>query len=108
MDLKDIDNAKKLKEAKEDLNKLEEILDDNSKFRVHSNKIYYEITGKSEYASYIVIERAKNKLKYGDLPFEKIAKYLIRRKIIEMLRQAVNAYINVELLKKIVDEQKDN
>jgi len=108
MEAKDINEAKKLKDAKEDLNKLEGILNDVSKFRAQSNKVYYEISGKTEYASYIVITRAKNELKYGDLPFEKIAKYMIRRKIIEMLRQAVNSYINVELLKKAIDEQKDN
>lgn len=42
------------------------------------------------------------------MPFEKIDKYIIRRKIIHMLRRAVNDYINVELLKNVVDEQKDN
>lgn len=88
-----IKTIKDLKDARDDLRKLEDILNNSTKFRQQSNTIYNEITGKVEYTPYIVVARAGNNLKYGEIPFEKVTNYLARRKIINMLRQAVMAYI---------------
>lgn len=105
MNEKDIKTIKELKDARDDLRKLEDILNNSTKFRQQSNAIYNEITGKVEYAPYIVVARAGNKLKYGEIPFEKVTNYLARRKIINMLRQAVMAYI-ADTVKKATEDKK--
>lgn len=100
MDAKDIRKIKSIKDANDDLNKLDELLGDTDKFRLHSNRVYDEITRKPEYAPYIVAARAKYKLAYGDTPFKDITNYMARRKIISILREAVIAYIEIELLQQ--------
>lgn len=102
----DIKAIKDLKDAKEDLSKLDEILNDVDKFRMKSNKVYHEITGKIDYAPYIVAARLKNKLTYGRIPFENITNYMSRREIISALRQAVNAYIAAEVINNATGEKK--
>ena len=103
--LEKIKDIKDLSDARTDLQKLDEILNDGSKFRMQSNKVYHEIADKSDYLPYIVIERTKCKLTYGDIPFEKITNYMARRKIISMLRDAVVAYIVTELEKKVTEDK---
>lgn len=100
-----IKDIKDMSDARTDLQKLDEILNDRSKFRMQSNKAYHEIADKLDYLPYIVIERTKCNLTYGDIPFEKITNYMARRKIISMLRDAVVAYIIVELEKKVTEDK---
>lgn len=106
MDEKDIKTIIDIKDSRDDLNKLDEILNDTNKFRAHSNKVYHEIADKVDYLPYVIAERAKYKLSYGDIPFENVTNYLARRKIISMLRQAVLAYIEVETGKKVTEDKK--
>ena len=99
MDERSIEEIKKIKDAKDDLEKIDEILGDTDKFRQQANKVYDDITHKLEYAPYITAARLKYKLSYGDIPFKDITNYMARRKIISVLREAVSAYIEIELLK---------
>ena len=104
MDMKDIEiskrikAAKHLKDANDDLQKLDEILQDSHKFRQQSNQVYHRIVDNPEYFQYIETARAANRIKVGNTSFENVLNYVLRRKIIGMLRQAVCAYIadNVE------------
>ena len=99
MDEKDIEKIKKIEDAKKDLDKLDEILSDSTKFRQQSNKVYDDITHKLEYEFYIAAARLKYKLANGNMRFKDIPNYWARRKIIGVLREAVSAYIAVEPLK---------
>ena len=85
--------AKDVLDANEDIQKINEILADSQKFRQKSNNVYHEIVSKVEYAPYIALARTANNLKPGNVPFEKITEYAMRRKIISVLREAVIAYI---------------
>ena len=100
-----IKDIKDLSDARTDLQKLDEILNDGSKFKMQSNKVYHEIADKSDYLPFIVLERTKCKLTYGDIPFEKITNHMARRRIISMLRNAVVAYIVVKLEKKVTEDK---
>ena len=101
--VKDSKSIKDISDANNDLRKLEDILNDSTKFRQQSNAVYNEIISKIEYAPYILVARVGNNLKYGNTPFEKVTNYLARRKIINMLRQAVQAYI-VDTAKKEMED----
>ena len=98
-DMKDIDISKQikavknLKDANDDLRKLDEILQDSHKFRQQSNTVYRKIVGNPEYSKCIAAARVKNKIKPGNTSFENVLDFVLRRKIISMLRQAVIAYI---------------
>ena len=85
--------AKDVLDATGDIQKINEILADSQKFRQKSNNVYHEIVSKVEYAPYIALARTANNLKPGNVPFEKITEYAMRRKIISVLREAVIAYI---------------
>ena len=106
MDIKDVEiskeikTVKNLKDANDDLRKLDEILEDSHKFHQQSNTVYHRIVGNPEYSQYIAVARVTNKIKPGNTPFEKVSDYVLRRKIIGMLRQAVNAYIIAEVTKQ--------
>ena len=93
-----IKKVKDLKDAKDDLKKLDEILQETHKFRQQSNQVYHRIVDNPEYFQYIEAARAANRIKVGNTSFENVLNYVLRRKIIGMLRQAVCAYIadNVE------------
>lgn len=97
---KEIKTVKNLKDANDDLRKLDEILEDSHKFRQQSNTVYHRIVGNPEYSQYIAIARETNKIKPGNTSFEKVSDYVLRRKIISMLRQAVSAYIIAEITKQ--------
>lgn len=97
--------AKDMLNAAEDIQKINEILADSQKFRQKSNHVYCEIVSKAEYAPYIALARTANNLKPGNVPFEKITEYAMRRKIIGVLREAVIAY-EADTAKKATEDKK--
>lgn len=100
MDVNDAKKLKDIKDARDDLDIIDDILGNVDKFRLQSNKVYDDITHKARYAPYIAAARVKYQLPYGNIAFKAITNYMARRKIISALREALIAYIEVEVIKK--------
>lgn len=96
--------AKDIIDASGDIQKIDEILADSQKFRQKSNQVYHEIVSKTDYAPYIAVARTANNLKPGNVPFEKITEYAMRRKIMGVLRKAVIAY-TADTAKKATEDK---
>ena len=78
-------------EATDDIKKIDDILADVGEFRKHADDLYDRLYRKIDYAKYIE-ERKIAKRMYGKVPFNQLS-FLNKRKVFELIREAINAYI---------------
>ena len=77
--------VKNLKDANDDLRKLDEILQDSHKFHQQSNKVFHRIFDNPEYSPYITFARAANNIKLGNTSFENVLNFVLRGKNINII-----------------------
>ena len=93
-----IDKAKKIKDAEDTIQKINELLADSGLFRRQADSLYDKISRNADY--FLYIEAAKNRegIK-GNIPFVRLD-YLPKRNALIVIRDAIKAFIVAEIAKK--------
>lgn len=90
-----IDKTKKLKDANDDIKKIDDILNDSNSFYHKADSLYDELVKNLDYSKYIMMAKiAKGmvgKKSFKQLPF------LQKRSVFAMIRESISAYILNEL-----------
>ena len=97
-----IDKAKKIKDAKEIVQKIDDLLADSHLFRHQADSLYDQISRNTDYFLYIEDAKRREGIK-GNIPFARLD-YLPKRKALIVIRDAIKAFIIAEIAKK---ENKD-
>ena len=92
-----IDKAKKIKDAEEMIEKIDELLSDSSLFRHQADSLYDKISKNIDYAPFIATAKAASGMG-GNIPFKELL-YKTKRMALMMIRDAIKAYV----AKTIVD-----
>lgn len=92
-----IDKAKKIKDAEEMIEKIDELLSDSSLFRHQADSLYDKISKNIDYAPFIATAKAASGMG-GNIPFKELL-YKPKRMALMMIRDAIKAYV----AKTIVD-----
>ena len=98
-----IDLAKKLEEAKEDIDKINKFLEDVSTYHDKADKIYNELNSKVEYFPYVFALR-ETKNMFGNIPFNQLS-YHNKREVMKMFKEAISMYMAKELVDKTKEEK---
>ena len=93
-----LDKTKKIKDAEDDIKKIEDLLSDSSLFRHQADLLYDRISKNIDYAPFIAAGKAASKM-VGNIPFKQLP-YQPKRKALIMIRDAIKAYIVAEIAKK--------
>ena len=93
-----IDKAKKIKDAEEMIEKIDELLSDSSLFRHQADSLYDKISKNIDYAPFIATAKAASGMG-GNIPFKELL-YKTKRMALMMIRDAIKVYIAEELTKK--------
>lgn len=91
------EKLKKLKDAHDDKDKIEDLLKEYKP--MSANFIVAKITSNPDYLAVIAVSRVKHKLPVGDTPFGDLP-FIQRRKILFMLKDALERYILMLPLQK--------
>ena len=93
-----VDKAKKIKDAEDTVQKINELLADSGLFRRQADSLYDKISRNADY--FLYIEAAKNRegIK-GNIPFARLD-YLPKRNALIVIRDAIKAFIVAEIAKK--------
>ena len=91
------EKLKKLKDAHDDKDKIEDLLKDYKP--IPANIIVAKIYSNPDYHAVIAVSRVKHKLPVGDTPFGDLP-FIQRRKILFMLKDALERYILTMPLQK--------
>lgn len=94
-----IDKAKKIKDAEEMIEKIDELLSDSSLFRHQADSLYDKISKNIDYAPFIATAKAASGMG-GNIPFKELL-YKPKRMALMMIRDAIKVYI----VKTIADKK---
>ena len=93
-----LDKTKKIKDAEDDIKKIEDLLSDSSLFRHQADLLYDRISKNVDYAPFIAAGKAASKMS-GNIPFKQLP-YQPKRKALIMIRDAIKVYLTNEITKK--------
>ena len=93
---KAIDKAKKIKDAKDIIQNINELLADSALFRRQANSLYDKISRNIEYRLYIEDAKQKKGIK-GNIPFARLD-YLPKRNALIVIRDAIKVYVAKTIL----------
>ena len=93
-----LDKTKKIKDAEDDIKKIEDLLSDSSLFRHQADLLYDRISKNTDYAPFIAAGKAASKMG-GNIPFKQLP-YQPKRKALIMIRDAIKVYLTNEITKK--------
>ena len=96
---KDYDVIKKIKEANDDIDKLNELLNNVSKFHKNANDLFEKINSKIDYIVYINALKIQNNMN-GKVPFHALS-YKDKILVFKMLIDAINNYKQYIIMKNI-------
>lgn len=94
----DIKKAKKIKDAEEMIEKIDELLSDSSLFRHQADSLYDKISKNIDYAPFIATAKVASGMS-GNISFKQLP-YQPKRNALVMIRDAIKVYIAEELTKK--------
>ena len=105
--LETIDKTKKLADAKADIEKINFVLQDSNRVK-KNNRLFNELSNKLEYRPYFLMHLASSDIPRGNLPFEKVTDFNLRRRIYVLLRESITTYMGTELceIKKDITNKK--
>ena len=92
-----IDKAKKIKDAEDTIQNINELLADSALFRRQADSLYDKISKNFDYAPFIATAKAASDMG-GNIPFKQLP-YQPKRNALVMIRDAIKAYV----AKTIVD-----
>ena len=90
-----IHKAKKIKDAEDTIEKINELLSDSSLFRHQADSLYDKISRNMDYALFIATAKVASGMS-GNIPFKQLP-YLLKRNALVMIRDAIKAYVAKEL-----------
>ena len=93
-----IDKAKKIKDAEDTIQNINELLADSALFRRQADSLYDKISKNFDYAPFIATAKAASRMG-GNIPFKQLP-YQPKRNALIMIRDAIKVYIAEELTKK--------
>ena len=93
-----IDKTKKLKDAEDTIQKIEDLLADSNLFRHQADSLYDKISKNMDYAPFIAAAKVARKM-VGNIPFTQLS-YQPKRNALIMIRDAIKAYVVAEIAKK--------
>ena len=93
-----VDKAKKLQDANNDIEKIDEMLSDTPTFHHKADSLYEELIKNSDYSKYIIAAKIA-KCMMGNLQFKQLP-FLQKRNVFVMIRESISAYILNELAEK--------
>ena len=93
-----LDKTKKIKDAEDDIKKIDDLLSDSSLFRHQADLFYDRISKNIDYAPFIAAGKAASKM-VGNIPFKQLP-YQPKRKALIMIRDAIKVYLTNEITEK--------
>ena len=93
-----IDKAKKIKDANDDIKKIDDILNDSTSFHHNADSLYDELVKNLDYSKYIMAAKIAKGMA-GKIPFKQLP-FLQKRNVFAMIRESISAYILNELTEK--------
>ena len=93
-----IDKAKKIKDANDDIKKIDDILNDSTSFHHKADNLYEELVKNLDYSKYIMAAKIAKGMA-GKIPFKQLP-FLKKRNVFAMIRESISAYILNELTEK--------
>lgn len=93
-----IDKAKKIKDANDDIKKIDDILNDSTSFHHKADSLYDELVKNLDYSKYIMAAKIAKGMA-GKIPFKQLP-FLQKRNVFVMIRESISAYILNELTEK--------
>ena len=101
--LNNIDFVKKMKDAKIDIGKINEILADASAFHHKADDLFDELNKNLDYSPYIISAKIEKGM-MGNKSFKQLS-HQDKRNVFVMIREAITTYIAKELTDKIREEK---
>ena len=86
-----IDKSKKIKDAEDTVQKIDDLLADSNLFRHQADSLYDKISRNMDYAPFIATAKAASGMG-GNIPFKQLL-YKYKRMALIMIRDAISAYI---------------
>ena len=93
-----VDKAKKIKDANDDIKKIDDILNDSTSFHHKADNLYEELVKNLDYSKYIMAAKIAKGMA-GKIPFKQLP-FLQKRNVFIMIRESISAYILNELTEK--------
>lgn len=90
-----IDKAKKIKDAEDTIQNINELLADSALFRRQADSLYDKISKNFDYAPFIATAKAASGMG-GNIPFKQLP-YQPKRNALVMIRDAIKAYVAKKL-----------
>lgn len=91
-----VDKAKKIKDANNDIKKIDDILNNTILFRHDANFLYEELIKNPDYSKYIMAAKVAKGMG-GKTPFIQLS-FLQKRNVFVMIRESISAYVLNELI----------
>ena len=93
-----VDKAKKIKDANDDIKKINDIFDNTTSFHHRADSLYEELIKNLDYSKYIMAAKIAKGMA-GKIPFKQLS-FLQKRDVFVMIRESISAYILNELTGK--------
>lgn len=90
-----VDKAKKIKDANNDIKKIDDILNDATLFHHKANSLYEELAKNLDYSKYIMEAKIAKRMA-GKLSFKQL-NFLQKRNVFVMIRESISTYVLNEL-----------
>lgn len=104
MDIKDIEKLKKIADANKDIDIINELLQDMSKFRKKANSLFEKIDKNIDYKKYIIALKSAKGMN-GNLQFKDLH-FMGQIKVFQMFREAITMYKNELSIEELSDISK--
>ena len=89
-----IEKARKIKDAYDDIDKINEILHNSTLFHRRAEHLYEDLSKNIDYYPYIAASKKANKMD-GNIPFKDLS-YKYQLNVFLMIRDAISAYVVYE------------
>ena len=90
-----VDKSKKIKDANNDIEKIDDILNNATLFHHNANSLYEELIKNLDYSKYIMAAKVAKGM-VGKIPFKQLS-FLQKRNVFAMIRESISAFVLNEL-----------
>lgn len=104
MDIKDIEKLKKIADANNDIQKINDLLNDMSQFNKKANSVFDKIDKNSDYKKHVIALKSAKGMD-GNLQFKELH-FIEKIKVFQMLREAITAYKTELSIEELSDIKK--
>ena len=90
-----VDKSKKIKDANNDIEKIDDILNNATLFHHNANSLYEELIKNLDYSKYIMAAKVAKGM-VGKIPFKQLS-FLQKRNVFAMIRESISTFVLNEL-----------